>query len=641
MSAESQMEALLSNAITSAGLLNESASTLVNNAIGVIQTDVQIPEPPPKIAAQGLFSFDTPQFAPQVSASGTKLPPFPEVDLETPPIVTDIERINLEFAEELADLNLPTFRYSRPGNAPRFHAASPQIDASLNLPTLPDTQAGSKPQVLPFAPLSGDTQLNVEPPKLADIDVEYTFDKNLFDRSLREHASAIFSGIEGLPGLDALLAELAEFGQQALDTVLPALLDTLTERLTDRYAPVAREVETLIRSRLDRRLIEVQQWVQGVVEDTSGWELPAAAQAALQAFVAQHSAAWKAQADSRQETDVLEKAQAFFEFSSGLYAKLREAIQSMKIKEIELLLEAHRQSIVYAKHMVAALLTAFRVEEYETYDLEYKKKEGELIRFESELKVKLLDFEVIKARLEIESAKQQQDGLLIKQYQNDAQQLDTEIRIIAGQVAAAKTELQLKKLPIEIFDAQVRAFNERINARQAEVQGLLAEIEGNDAEIEAQLARVKAFEAQAEGFIAKINAKVSVIEAQEQRNEGVIEEYQALVKGEMGRVESEALRAQYDLAAYGLEADDYIADAKIAMASKELDTRYQAKETDGTQQAYRLTQERILQVAEWELARLKSLADVHATGANVMASMGAGAMTAANGLAGVILEEFS
>lgn len=638
MSADAEMAAILSHAVANASSLTSSTQALVNSAVVTISDPVTIPSLPNTIQARGLANLDDLKF----EASGTEkpgLPKFPEVVFPTMPSLIDVAEMDVDFEEELDQLSFPTFQYSSPGEAPQFSIGAPSINSVAELPSLPNMAVPPAPTLLTMTALPS-VQMTVAPTEFATLDVDLDFDPAFFEQQFAHFSTSIFSGSSNLRGLDDLLVELSAMSQQAFGALFPDLIQSIGQHLIDRYKTgLAARVETQIQTGLDEALYDETSRVRAAMQDRSGWDLPVLVQHALTATMEQSLGAWAAQAQSQQTTDQWEQAQSLFEVSAALYEKLRRTIQALKARELGMVLDAHQQSIRYAQQVTEALLTAFTVENYQKYDLEFKKAESQLKLFEEQLKVQLIEHEIVFAQLEAEKAKQDQDGLLVQQYQTELQQMDAENRLLAMQVASARTELELKGLPVEIFEMQLRAFAAKIRAHEAQVGALVAEINGDTARIEAETVKIKAFEAQIDALMVQTNAKRAMIQAKKQRNDTVIEELQALVKAAMAPVEVSASRAKYQLAVYEAEARDYLADAKAALEKMRLDEEWRQEEQKGLFDAYQVTREQAVTVATKRLQVLKAIAEVNNDGAQIMAQMAGGAMSAANGIANVIFRE--
>lgn len=631
MSAESEMSSILNHATSSAAGLTGSAQTLVNAARAVIEEPVELPYIPVDIQARGRVNLDKRTFAPSPDDK-PGLPKFPVVEIPALPSLVEVEDVDAQFDEVLDRLSFPTFRYSSASQAPSFNTTEPSLDTQITLGTAPDLSLPPTPTLQTLTTLPS-VEMDVPPPEFAPIRVDLRFEPNFFAQQ-RGHFSNSIVG-----ELDPLLEELSAMSNQALGSLFSDFIRRIGQQLTNRYQSGLALAESSIQSGLTAALQEEADRVRTALQDRSGWDLPALVQQAVAATVEQSISAWQAQAQSQQATDQWEQAQEVFEVSATLYEKLRRTIQELKTKELELVVESHRQSIRYAQQVTDALLTAFTVENYKKYDLEFKKAEAQLKQFEAQLKVQLIEHEVVFAKLEAEKAKQDQDGLLVQQYQAEMQRLESENRLLATQVATARTELELQALPVELYEAQLRAFGAKVNAHEAKVSALVAEISGNTAQIEGESAKLKGFEAQVDAFIAEVNAHRAVVQAQKQRNDLVLEELQAKVKAALVPVEVSMSQAKYQLAVYETAAKDFLVDAKAELEKTKLDEEWRQQEQKGMFDAYQMTREQALSIAGKKLQVLKAVAEVNGEGAQVLASMAGGAMSAANGIANVIFRE--
>ena len=375
-------------------------------------------------------------------------------------------------------------------------------------------------------------------------------------------------------------------------------------------------------------------------QDRSGWMLPAAARQALQAAAEQVAQAWRAHALSQHDTKTMELSLAFFESTGDLFENLYGGYLALRKGEIEQVLEAHRLSLAYAKQTISALLAQYEAENFTRNEIEQKKAEAQLAVFEAELKVAMTRFELAKAQLEAEQGRLENDSNLIKLYQADLTRADLDVKLYAAQVAAARSEIEVNSLPQELFALQVRMFDALINAHESKVRAYLAEVATNEAVVDGELAKVKAFEAEAQAFNSLITAKAQLTGAQADRNKQVVAEFSALVKAELARIEQSSLKDQHGLSAYEVQLEDILADAKLALKKLSVDMEYDNKQADAEQQALDATNQRALALVNIELERLKAIAEVNARGASIMANMAEGAMSAANGVAGAVFEEF-
>ena len=567
-------------------------------------------------------------------------PPWPELALDPAPALRSLDTITAAFSADFPELTFPAFDYPAIAGLPDFDFIMPVVDSAVTMPDLPALEVGFTPDRMDSLPIVTPT-LALPDTTFAPIDTTVSFDPNTFPVAYSRFKSDIFGGVGGLPGLDSLLTELRALTHTALDILLPELMALIRARMTDRYSPVL-AYQSELQQRLIDRLDAERDRVLAMADDQdrSGWMLPAAARQALQAAAEQVAQAWRAHALSQHDTKTMELSLAFFESTGDLFENLYGGYLALRKGEIEQVLEAHRLSLAYAKQTISALLAQYEAENFTRNEIEQKKAEAQLAVFEAELKVAMTRFELAKAQLEAEQGRLENDSNLIKLYQADLTRADLDVKLYAAQVAAARSEVEVNSLPQEVFALQVRMFDALINAHESKVRAYLAEVATNEAVVDGELAKVKAFEAEAQAFNSLITAKAQLTGAQAERNKQVVDEFSALVKAELARIEQSSLKDQHGLAAYEVQLEDILADAKLALKKLSVDMEYDNRKVAAEQQALDATNQRALVLVHVELERLKAIAEVNARGASIMANMAEGAMSAANGVAGAVFEEF-
>lgn len=636
MSAETEIATLLTMATLAVDRLADDAESLVNEAVGVLDKPISWPLPPGSPTNEtGVYlgrTIDEDEI-PQ------SFPTWPTINLGTVPETQDLDEITLDDDEapEFPTLSLPSFSYFSVTVPGAFADSVPNIDTSLNIPTPPDITLPTAPLWMPLRTLTTPT-LSVDAPALAAVDVNFSFDPNLFNEAFDRFKTAIFSGTEGLPGLTELLAELTSWSDNALKALLPRLLEILQARFDNKYANILAFHDTL-QARLASRLTDEQSRVLAALTDNSGWDRPQAAQLALRAMADQVIASWSAHATSQTSTRTAELVLQFFEFCGSLFASLQRGFLALKGKEIELVLEAHKWGLAYAKQALAAALAVYEATQFTVQGLMIQRGEAELAVAEAELKLALVRFTIAESQLQIQQAQRDQDGLLIQQYTYEQEAAQTAVTLYTEQVAAMRSELAVKKLPLMLFESQVKAFEATINAHEALTAARVAEIEGDTAKVEGELAKVKAYVAEAKAFENRIALQQQIVAGQADRNAALIEEYTAKIKAVLTPLEQEALANDYTLTKYEVLADDVLADAKLTLEQAKVNLEWVIKEQEGRDKAYEFTQRRALDLMEVELKRLEAIASVNAQGADLMANMAQGAMGVANGIANVIYKE--
>jgi hypothetical protein len=648
MSADSDISTLLSHATNAAASLASSANTLVGEAVAALEDEVEFPEPPfHRPRAQGIDYgegsgdwWDVFRNNPKMDNQNppTSFPTWPVVELDPIPNTQRFDEVDVDVDDvTFPTLSFPSFNYPDVAGIPTFDKTVPDAGAEQTLPPIPATDSFFEPNFLSMNAIDS-VSMAVSAPEFIPIDTTVTFDPTVFDTAFTRFKAAIFGGIGNIPGLDGLLAELREQTRTTLDAVLPATLEVIAARMNAKQSAVL-AFQNDIRARLTNRLAEEKARVVSALTDRSGWDLPQAAQVSRQAAIEQFAIAWAADADASADTQTSELALAFFESCGELLASFITALQKLKAEEISLVLEAHRNALAYTKAVIAALLAQYEAETFTTQDIEFQKAEAQLKLFEANLMVAMLTYEVARANLQAEEAKQDNDAAAIQTYQSRVARARNEVRRFAALVGAARGEVRFKQFAIERFELLVKAYEARINAYEAQIAARIANIDGDTAKVDGQLKKVEGFEAEVRGFLQLIETKQAIIEAESTRNEAVIDEFEQRVKAAIAALEKSSLDNAYELKKYEVIADDVLADARLALREAKTEMDFIIGKAEGQQDAYRLTQERNVELMKVELERLRSIASVNEQGAGIMASMAQGAMSAANGIATAVLSE--
>lgn len=635
MSAETDLDNFLTQANANITHLAGEAKGLVTQAVTGLAKPLRFPEPPRPIEAREWDPGDT-KFTPG-KASPVGFPTWPDTELAPLPALQEVDTVDGEIDAVLDSLNLPRFIYPTIADAPQTVTNEPSITASFTLPPLPDTSTPPRGALLGMLPIPVPS-MGAIAPQLAPITTTADLDPALFDAAFSQFRTDVFGGAGGLPGLDALLADLRTWSDGALQTLLPLVLTEVADRLGDRYAPVLAS-HTQLQQRLTQRLDDECDRVLAAAVDASGWDLPNAVVQALRATAEQVAQSWKAQALSQSDTQSAELALTVFEFCGDLFEQLQRGVQRLKTLELEQVLEAHRLSTAYAKQVTGALLAAFEADQFTRQDIAFQAAVAHVGVAEAELKQAVLRYEIANAAIEAAKGQQAMDAGRLRLYQADLQQAEQDTQIYAAQVGAARSELGLKTLPIEIFEARVRAFEARIEAHQARIAARTARIEGDSAKVDGQLKLVQAYEAKARGYAAKVSAQQVKVSAVAERNDAVIAEYRLGAKAALFESEQSLLEIQFDLAKYEVQANALLAEADLVLKQAKAKLEYSNREQDGMLQAISITDTLRRDLHSTELQRLKAVAQVSMSGAKIFGAMAEGAASAVSGIASAVLTE--
>ena len=624
MSADTEIETLLTNATQQASSLASSSEALVQSAMATLANALSFADPPTTIRS----APKTPTVTPNEDEVNAVFPPWPVTTFPTAPILQHLEVLQTEITAEFPDLSIPTLTLTTLPSLGAFSAAEPNSQ-TIPLPAVPNIDpAVTPPDPLPLAELPT-VHLDLPSANFASVDADLSFTSPF---------SGAFSYFKGMPLLLSALTELDQDCARRLDALLPTALQALAPIFADPLK-LALPFQKTLQAALDRRLLEEQQRAASALADRSGWELPYATQQALLSTQQQlaSSDAQLARAQVMAHAEAL--ALSFHEAVGSLFSALSDAIQQLRAREVEALLDAYRFAATYARQTLAGLLAEFEATNLIRQEGMADADDARLRVVEAELEVAMARFEVAKAALQVEQTRQDNDAALIADYQTAVRTAGKEVEIYAAEVSAARRELALKRRPFELFALQARAFSARVGAQEAQISALVASVENNEAKQEVELLKVKAYEEQAADFESVIAAKASLVHAQSDRNEAVIQEFSSKIKGAIGVASESVMENQYALLKYQATAENTLADARVALKAAAMEQEFQERAQDGVLQAYQFTQERNVEQLRAELDRLKAIAEARDQSAKILETMAQGALSAANGVAAAIFSE--
>jgi len=624
MSADTEIETLLTNATQQASSLASSSETLVQSAMATLADALSFVDPPVTIRSAPKM----PTVTPNNEEVNAVFPPWPVTTFPTAPSLQHLEVLRTEITTEFPDLSIPTLTLTTLPSLGAFSAAEPNSQ-TIPLPAVPNIDpAVTPPDPLTLAELPT-VHLELPSANFAAVDTDLSFASPF---------SGAFSYFKEMPLLLSALTELDQDCARRLDALLPTALQALAPIFAEPLT-LALPFQATLQAALDRRLLEEQQRAASALADRSGWELPYATQQALLSTQQQLAASDAQLARAQVMAHAEELALSFHEAVGSLFSALSDAIQQLRAQEVEALLDAYRFAATYARQTLAGLLAEFEATNLIRQEGMADADDARLRVVEAELEVAMTRFEVAKADLQVEQTRQDNDAALIADYQTAVRTAGKEVEIYAAEVSAARRELALKRRPFELFALQAKAFSARVGAQEAQISALVASVENNEAKQEVELLKVKAYEEQAADFESVIATKASLVHAQSDRNEAVIQEFSSKIKGALGVASESVMENQYALLKYQATAENTLADARVALKAAAMEQEFQERAQDGVLQAYQFTQERNVEQLRAELDRLKAIAETRDQSAKILETMAQGALSAANGVAAAIFSE--
>jgi hypothetical protein len=511
------------------------------------------------------------------------------------------------------------------------------------LPPPPDTTSDVSLQLLTLERLTQELTLTL--PTVAWLDVGAD-DLTLLD--YRAEAKTIEgytdNGIYGIPGVSHLNETAQDITEHLLNSVSPVLLDEVRQRFEQPMATVNATKETLLAQLAETQWAEIQAiQTQALAHltDQSGWDLPEPVRRAIQQQAEQWIDSWKAHVAAQRRTQIMDHAQKMVVFCSEIYLDLREAVENLRMQEFKAVIEAHQSAVEYAKKQSSLLLKLFDLENYRQYDLDLKRAEVAVRLFEEQLKADYVRYDFVRGQIEAEQLQQTVNAALVQQYDAEVRALAARTQLVEQQLDAAKKEVELRKLPVELFREQVGNFQAMVDAEEANLGKMLAEIEQQDLLRDVELTKIKTYDTKIKASESLFSAKQGSLESTKAANRAKLDAYEGTAKAAALPVEYSLLNAQYQLYAHEINAGNYMADAELALKFKQMDFDYLKQKREMREGLLRDLRELSLDMAKTEIERKQAVAEVAIQCANVLASMAEGAMSAGNLVASATIEELA
>ena len=632
MSAEQDIEALLAYAANQAASLSNKADALIAGAVNAATSPVGFTLPG-TTAAVGDYSKP---FLAETTSPPLGFPVWPTIALEVAPATQGLPDV-LHSVESLAKIkvNLPDFNYVTPSAPAAFFGAAPKTPATPAFPEAPSAESPFTPTFLESASL---TSFTFDLVSAELIEIKSSFDDIKPEEIYNTTLNQIEARIGGAQGAGPVITEIESQARLLGDTLIPTVCDFMTTRLSEKWTPVWAKQDEL-RERLTTRLVEEKARVQSALQERSGWLTPQAVIGARSALIDQIASAWAAYAEEQTDIQAVQDALEIFEACGLLSQTIITYIQQLKTKEVELILDAHKAALIYAKQTVAALLKKHEAL-LKTVELKSQIEGAKLKRYEIELKIALAEFELARRKFQAEEdANIDLNSVKVKELAAEMTNQQQAARRVAALMEASQAELAFLQIPVDIFGLEVKQFNAEIDAQEAKVLGLVAEIEGDEAKVSGQLKRVEGYETEITGFQQMIAAKKAVIAAQSTRNQGCIDEYSLRVDAELAPLIKEIMQKTYAVKVYEYQTDDLLQKLRLEMEYEKFVAEYREKQLEGQLETQEYTQKINFEHKKTNLDRIKAIAEVNLDGAGTMAEMARGAMSAINAVASAVYSE--
>lgn len=622
-SVESTIYSVIATAKSLASQTVSDANSLIAAAAGVLNGfQPDYPDTFPHIPQE--VGVSAPQGGGDVEKTVPTFPTIRQPKTLTAPHLGEIDDIEGDFTVTPPALTLPSFRYAKPSGLAAFAETMPALDLDVVIPLPPSYTWPDRPALGAI-----NTDVAIETITLPPLDIEMP----VYQRATLDPWRAGFKdGQALLPGLDQYAIGLLDTlcpGYQHTYGLLRNRIDGALSRTESALGPHFEDAifQQARRKAEQARAIAVRQL--DAATNASGWELPGTTRMAgltqLETEFANALSAAALDAYTKRSERELQHLQFSMDTAAKLYGLALELFRFSVGQQ----LDAFKATIAFADSASSYAIKAYELAQQD-FAIQAQVVELQIRLFESLLKRELAKLEITSNRLAIEKLKSDINQQLIQQYTAEISANETRARTYAAQITALKEEIGLRKVPLEIFGEKVKLHTVLADAKKAEYAVLEAEIAGDKAAMEGELAKVKLYETQANVFRTVIDAKSTKTNAQIKRNELLLDEYKSQVQNELALVQIDEAIAKHALNAYE-------AMAKIYLADRQADLENARFRFDKILESAKLALEKVrfefegnFKNIELELGRVKALADVQMSGAQVSGHLAGSALSALN-----------
>lgn len=607
----------------------DATTTLVTEAIQTLtKYTPEFPQTPIHIKDAGVSIGET-NFTPD-----EKPPNFPEIRTAQEVkmgALGDIDTIDASFDEPEPAISIPSFVFDRPSPLGSFDEAVPDVDSTVDIPVAPTVVEPDAPALIEIdTSVADDMQDIVVPP----LDVEIPDYANTFTDTF---AAQFAAGQAAIPNAD-------DYAMSVVSRFFPDWTSVITQ-LSARITGILGGTQTALTDTFDgwlyelartRIIAESQKAIAAIDEQTTatGWDLPGATRAAgiRRITEAQLQALQTAALDVY--TKRTERELQHLQYVIGQALPLHQSAVSLFASAFEMSMKAFDAALKYADTAMRLAVEVYRMKQQD-YVLLLSVVDKKIAIFKALLDAELAKTEVIKARLAVERMKIDVNQQNVQLYVAQLEAQRTRVDIYQKQIAALEATITARKLPLDVYLAKIQGFAAKASAKRDEYAIVDAEIRASEGELKGELAKLEAYSTKANVFSTIVGARAKKIDGQIQRNRQVLDEFKVRQDAEVQLTQIDAAVAGHALDAYVSMANVYIAESNQRIEAARLDFQQHVEDARIDLENRKFDFERLIRNLEIEITRVRAIAEMQLSAAEVNGRTGAAAMSVMNTMAGL------
>jgi hypothetical protein len=602
-----------------------ATNSLVSQAVGTLTGYTpDFPQDPLTAVARGASLFTT-EFEP------TQKPPnFPTIrtaqDVQMGEL-GHIDTLDDTFDETAPTVTIPSFSFTEPTALTPFTKTAPSVDSTVTVPDSPTIDYPDLPALLAI-----DTDIELQDLVIPPLSITMPSYNNL----LADTFVAQFAvGQSAVPNPD-------DYGTSLMARFFPEWLATV-QQMEQRINGVLAGSQTALTDTFDARLYEQMRTRVREESDTAfasldqqtkatGWDLPGATRAAGAKRIQQEASKALQAAALEVYNKRAEREVQHLQYVLGQALPLHQAAVATFSVAFDMSMKQFDGAMQYADTAMKFAVTVYQLKQRD-YELAQALVDKQIAIFQALLDAELAKLKVTEARLTVEKLKidvnQQQVQLYTAQL--DAQR--TKVGIFQAQIDALRAEIEARKLPLDVFESEVRAFAALAGAKRDEYALVDAKIRADEGKLKGQLAKLEVYKTEADVFATVVGARAKKIDGQIQRNQQILKEFEIKQGAEVDLTKIDAMVAENALDAYKAMAEVYIAESKQRLEAARLDfeeTMANSK-LEITEREFEFNRE--FKNLEIEMTRVKAIAEMQLSAAQVQGQQASAALSIMNTMA--------
>jgi len=198
--------------------------------------------------------------------------------------------------------------------------------------------------------------------------------------------------------------------------------------------------------------------------------------------------------------------------------------------------------------------------------------------YETQIRSALIEVEVFKALIEGEQTKANINKTLIDAYTSEIGARESMVRIYTEQVKAASIQADIFSTQMDSYKGEIEAYATRVGADKNRFDAYASQIRGEGAKADILATEARAYQSNVEGIKVGVDAEVASLDAAVKASELDIRNYEATVRGLIGRAQVQLSQIEANVAGNNANTQRFIAE----MSAEEAHDKVQLAKWEAT-----------------------------------------------------------